>query len=82
MNLNDDRNDVMGIIYWKEDDGRHYRIRGWGPTYNSFYDWANACDYCKFTSNDWPWDYFIVTKLSAEKEMWDKFGEYIEKDQD
>lgn len=50
--------DILGIIWWDAEDGRHYRCRGIGPKYEHFYIWCKYTSY-RCTSEDWPWDYFV-----------------------
>ena len=50
--------DVLGIIWWDDENGRHYRCRGFGPKYEHFYLWAKHSSY-RCTSTDWPWDFFV-----------------------
>ena len=51
--------DVLGIIWWDDQDGRHYRCRGIGRKYRHFYDkWVKTSSY-RCTNEDFPWDYFV-----------------------
>ena len=65
-------NDIIGICYWDDDTGRHYGVRGIGPKYDHFYIWIKYTS-ARFTSNDWPWDYFVFDEPSDHDRLLREF---------
>lgn len=51
--------DILGIHWWREEDGIHYRCRGIGDKYMRLYnEWFPKSSY-RCTSVDFPWDFFV-----------------------
>lgn len=69
--------DVMGIHWWREDDGIHYACRGIGPTYMKFYnEWVPKSSY-RCTDQDFPWDYFMFDDPADHDRLIADFGNDI-----
>lgn len=70
----------MIIFWWTEDDNKiHYRCRGTGAVYRSFYEWLKTTSY-RCTHDDWPWDYFVFDNEKDSMRLMTAFGEYVKED--
>lgn len=71
--------DVIGVFYWDDDFGRHYRCRGIGEKYVNFYKWLESTSY-RSTSTDWPWDFFVFDNPEDDKKILEKWSDVVIED--
>lgn len=73
---------ILGIIWWDADDGRHYRCRGFGIKYRYFYDrWIKTTSY-RCTSEDWPWDFFVFDDPNDHERLIQEFPGDVSEDKE
>lgn len=74
------KDDVLGIIYWTNKDGSiKFRVRGIGPTYNEFFNYIEDKP-VKFTNDDWPWSFFVLTNPNFLPILQEKYRNNIWQD--
>lgn len=75
--------DVFGISKYVTVLGHSWGVRGFGPTYDQFYEWFREKNFQLESDHaDFPWHYFTFAKPQDEQEMIDRWAEHIMIDDD
>jgi hypothetical protein len=72
---------VLGVYWWRDEKGIHYRARGIGPKYERLYRWLGKSSY-RCTSVDWPWDFFMFDDPADHDRLIKDFGKDVMEDKD